>query len=173
MSFWNLSDNTEIEKSGEFESGGGEFEPLPNNTDCLAAVDEAKWGWDIYEGEEYISLRWVILKPDGYKGRRIFQKIKVNESDSKKADKAKRMLAAIDTNAGGKLMASGEAPTDMSLMQSLSNKPMVIKLMIWEIDGKRGNWVSKVSPKNGELSALAPAPVPVKKEVIEDDDVPF
>lgn len=169
MSFWNLSDNTEIEKSGEFESGGGGFEPLPNNTDCLAAVDEAKW--DSYEGEEYISLRWVILKPDGYKGRKIFQKIKVNESDSKKADKAKRMLAAIDTNAGGKLMASGEAPTDMSLMQSLSNKPMVIKLMIWEIDGKRGNWVSKVSPKNGELSA----PAPVKKEVIEDDydDVPF
>ena len=171
MSFWNLSDNTEIEKSGEFESGGGEFEPLPNNTDCLAAVDEAKW--DSYEGEEYISLRWVILKPADYKGRKIFQKIKVNESDSKKADKAKRMLAAIDTNAGGKLMAISEAPTDMSLMQSLSNKPMVIKLMIWEIDGKRGNWVSKVSPKNGELSALAPAPVPVKKEVIEDDDVPF
>lgn len=168
MSFWNLSDNTEIEKSGEFESGGGSFEPLPNNTDCLAAVDEAKW--DSYEGEEYISLRWVILKPADYKGRKIFQKIKVNESDSKKADKAKRMLAAIDTNAGGKLMASGEAPTDMSLMQSLSNKPMVIKLMVWEIDGKSGNWVSKVSPKSAATPTPAPAPA---KEVIEDDGVPF
>ena len=57
------------------------------------------------------------------------------------------MLAAIDANCGGKLMASGEEPTDTSLAKALLNKPMHIKVMVWEMDDRKGNWVSAVAPK--------------------------
>ena len=64
MSFWELED--ENEEAGSFDMGGGSFEPIPDNTDVLAAPDEAKW--DSYEGDSYISLRWNILKPADYAG---------------------------------------------------------------------------------------------------------
>ena len=178
MSFFTTSDNKAIEKSGVMEMGGGDIEPIPNKTQVLAAPDEAKW--DEYEGDEYISLRWNILQPKEYANRKIFQKIRVCDSDSKKSDKAKRMLAAIDTNAGGKLLASGERPTDESLTRCLVNKPMVLLLQVWEMerDGekKRGNWIGAVSPrKAGEAKAAKPEPAPAPVEVVDinDDDLPF
>lgn len=143
MSFWELEE--ELEEGGSFDMGGGSFEPIPDNTDVLAAPVEAKW--DSYEGDSYINIAWTILKPEDYANRRVFQKVKVNEPDSKKAEKAKRMLAAIDANAGGNLRASGKAPDDESLTKCLVNKQMIIKLMVWEINGKSGNWVCAVSPK--------------------------
>lgn len=164
MSFWTTSDNTAINADGKFELGGGE--PIPANTSALAIIDEAKW--DNYEGDYYISLRWSILQPDAYKGRKLFQKLRVESADGKKKDKALRMLAAIDANAGGKLMASGQKPTDVDLMQHLVNKPMVVKIQIWETDdGKKGNWVSAVSPRNAHTGqAHAPNNKPDSGEKI-------
>jgi hypothetical protein len=158
--FWNLSDNTTAATTGgQFETGGGDIEPIPSNTSVLAVIDEAKV--DEYQGERFVSLRWVVLQPKEYTNRKVFQKVRVWDGDSKKSDKAKRMLAAIDTNAGGKLLAAGGEPSDESLTVSLVNKPMVLKLQLWEMDRDdgtkaRGNWVSAVSPRSG---AQAPAPV--------------
>ena len=169
MSFWNTTEET----NGSFESGGGDIEPIPANTTVLAAPDEAKW--DDYNGDFHIAVRWVVLQPKEYANRKIFQKIRVEDQDQKKADKAKRMLAAIDHNAGGKLAASGEKPTDESLTRNLVNKPMMLKLQMWEIESddgtkKRGNWVSAVAPRSGN----AAAPVAEKPEPdIADGDIPF
>lgn len=178
MSFWNLSDNNPIEKTGSFETGGGDIEPIPAKTQVLFAPDEAKF--DSYDGEEYISLRWNVLQPKEYANRKIFQKLRVFDTDPKKADKAKRMLAAIDTNAGGKLLASGQAPTDQSLTACLVNKPMLGLLQVWEMeqdDGsvKKGNWVSAVSPRNGGSPAKAPQTTtePPVADTDFDDDVGF
>lgn len=175
MSFWNLSDNNPIEKSGSFEIGGGDIEPIPAKTQVLFAPDEAKF--DSYDGEEYISLRWNVLQPKEYANRKVFQKLRVFDSDPKKADKAKRMLAAIDTNAGGKLLASGEAPTDQSLTSCLVNKPMLGLLQVWEMDQddgskKRGNWVSAVSPRGNGQAHKAPeskTEPPVENNDFDDD----
>jgi hypothetical protein len=181
MSFFTTSDNKQIEKSGNMEMGGGDIEPIPGKTQVLAAPDEAKW--DDYEGDEYISLRWNILQPKEYANRKIFHKLKVCDTDGKKSDKAKRMLAAIDTNAGGKLLSSGERPTDESLTRCLVNKPMVLMLQVWEIDKerdgtpipaadrKRGNWISAVSPR--KTGSVKEEPVKAPEPVIEDDDIPF
>ena len=184
MSFWNLNDgNDPLPTDGAFESGGGNMEPIPADTSVLAVADEAKW--DHYGDEpDYISLRWSILRPDEYKNRKVFQKIRVNADDPKKADKAKRMLAAIDANAGGKLVAAGEMPTDESMTRCLTNKPMVLKLQVWELDdkSKSGNWVAAVSPRKGPPQAAAKEPEPVKEPVTApdtaddfsgDDDIPF
>jgi hypothetical protein len=175
MSFWNLSDNKAVDATGNFESGGGDIEPIPANTTVLAAPDEAKL--DDYQFEEYISLRWTVLAPKEYANRKIFQKIRVFDKDPKKADKAKRMLAAIDANAGGQLVAAGKEPDNALLTKCLVNKPMLLKLQVWEVDAtdgsgkKRGNWVSAVAPKQAGTSAPAPAPAPAPAFV--DSDVPF
>lgn len=179
MSFWNTSDNKKVDASGEFESGGS-IEPMPEGTQVVAAPLEA--GWASYEEDEYINIQWVVLAPEEYKNRRVFQKVRVLDSDPKKADKAKRMLAAIDANAGGKLLASGEAPTDQSLTQHLVNKPMMLKLGLWKMDtenGERtGNWVQAVAPKNSsgvtrsETTEKETAPkssAPAKDQEGEDD----
>lgn len=180
MSFWNLSDNSDATTTGgQFETGGGDIEPIPAGTSVLAAIDEAKV--DDYQGDSYISLRWTVLQPADYANRKIFQKVRVWDGDSKKSDKAKRMLAAIDTNAGGKLMAAGVEPTDESLTVSLVNKPMVLKLQVWEIetdDGsmKRGNWVSAVSPRNAQQQASqqkAREAAQSMPQSADDDDIPF
>lgn len=167
MSFWKLNDeNEKIDpKSGSFETGGGNIDPIPAGTQVKAAIDEIKW--DEYQGDEFIKARWTVLDGE-FKNRKIFHKIQVNAGDTKKADKHKRMLAAIATNAGGGLLKLKDKPTDGELQQHLLHKPMALMLQVWEMDGddgqkKSGNWVSAVSPLN---AAKAPAESP------EDDD-PF
>jgi hypothetical protein len=87
------------------------------------------------------------------------------------------MLAAIDANAGGQLVAAGKEPDNALLTKCLVNKPMLLKLQVWEVDAtdgsgkKRGNWVSAVAPKQAGTSAPAPAPAPAPAFV--DSDVPF
>src|SRR5690625_2522169 len=149
MSFWN---DEQRSVGGSFESGGGDFEPIPANTGCIAAIKEAAWAE--YQGDRYINIQWEILKPDQYKNRRVFQKVRVHDADPQKADRAKLMLAAIDTNAGGKLLALSREPTDQDLASALVGKIQAIKLQVWELETetgekKSGNWVSAVAPSKG------------------------
>lgn len=161
--FWEV-EGEELNTSGEFESGSG-FEPIPQGTSVLAAPDEAKW--DEYDGFGHIKIRWTVLQPTEFKNRKVFQKLHVNDDDPAKRDKAKRMLAAIDANAKGGLVKLKEAPSDMDLTKALVGKQMVLALGVWKLDdGKRGNWVMKVSPKGGVAASNA-SPVSL------DDQVPF
>ena len=133
MSFWQKQDGSQIESTTTFEAGGGDIQPIPNNTALIAAIEEAKWAE--YDGEHYINLKWRIMRPADYANRVIFQKLKV--FSEKQGDKAKQMLAAIDANAGGKLSKLTETPEDMHLMTALVGKPMAVKVQIWDINGKQ------------------------------------
>lgn len=174
MSFWN---DEQRATSGEFESGGGDFEPIPANTGCIAAIKQA--GWADYQGDRYINIQWQVLKPEQYKNRVIFQKIRVLDSDSAKADRAKRMLAAIDTNAGGKLLQLSHEPTDHDLASALTGKMQAIKVQVWkmEVEGQQrsGNWVSAVAPskKAAQPAPVVAAPAPAGGGMAMDDDIPF
>jgi hypothetical protein len=170
MSIWKTSDEKAIVPSTTFESGGGNIAPIPEGTSVIAATVEARW--KEYEGEDYISIQWQVLAPGEFKNRRVFQKIKVNEPDVSKSDRAKKMLAAIDTNAGGHLMAAGVHPTDQSLTQHLVGKPMLLRLGLWEINDKSGNWVQAVSPKVGAAPPVKEAPAAPAANIV-DSDVPF
>jgi hypothetical protein len=161
--FWDLSDgkSAAADKATEFDAGGGNMEPIPDGSSVLAMIDEAKWATK--DGAEHISLRWTVIQPDQFKNRKVFQKLWVTDDDpgakdadkaAKKRDKARRMLAAIDANAGGKLTSRPGKPSDEDMTMHLTNKPMVIKVMIWEVDDRQtgekiqGNWVAAVAPKN-------------------------
>ena len=186
MSFWNTSDGESVTAEKEYEAPSGDLTPIPDNTDVMAYIDEAKW--DDRDGAEYITLRWRVAKPEAYKNRVIFQKLwalgnnpmaKDAEKAKKQGDTAKRMLAAIDANAGGELMAINGKPSAEDLQRCLSQKMMVIKLKVWEMTGNQGdkmtgNWICAVSPKTKGVSEVtAPASTPAKSYVNDDDEIPF
>ena len=194
MSFWQTSDGTDAAQQaqadgGKFEMLGGDLAPIPEDTNVLAIAEEATN--KEYEGNHYINVKWRISKPAEYANRVIFQKLQI--FDPSKADKAKRMLAAIASNAGGGLFAAMQqrnesAPSDMSLAQ-ICNRPMVLKLGVWELEdkSKSGNWIKAVAPaKSGtaapvaptvpKVAPAAPAPAPAAPAapVADDlDDIPF
>lgn len=180
MSFWATSDGSSAQKTeGKFEMGGGDLAPIPDGTSVLAIAEEAKN--DEYQDNQYIKVKWRISKPAEYANRVIYQKVQVYEKDAGKADKAKRMLAAIASNAGGGLFTSMEQrnetmPSDMSLAQ-LCNRPMVLKMGVWELDdkSKSGNWVQAVAPAKAGAAApvAAPAPPAPPASSINLDDIPF
>lgn len=164
INFWQLSNGETPEAKGEFDAGGG-GKPIPNDTGCIAAIEDPKW--DSYEGENYISIRWRVSAPAPYANRVVFQKIYVEGKSSAKnpeeyRDKAVKMLIAIDANAGGGLYQLQRAPTNDDLMRHLAGKLMAIKVMLWEMNGKTGNWVGAVAPPKSSASKAAPNPMQQK-----------
>jgi hypothetical protein len=158
---------------------GDSMEPIPKNTRVVATCEEA--GNDSYNGENYISLKWRVNLPKEYANRVIFQKLKVY--DPAKQQKAREMLAAIATNAGGRLfqaMTTGNEhmPSDASL-QTLCNSPMVLQLDVWELDdkSKSGNWVRLVAPYTQQPAAVqqpvAQQPTPAVQATSDIDSIPF
>lgn len=188
MSFWNLSDESAATDTGKEYDGGGNLPPIPEGSSVLAMPDEAKWAED-RNNNEYLSIRWRVLKPEAHANRVVFQKLWVTDDDprakdaDKKRDKAKRMFAAIDANAGGKLSKKASKPTDDELALALINKQMVLRLGVWEMDGDdgkpmSGNYVQAVSDKTKPVSegakpAARVAPKAAPAFDTDLDDVPF
>lgn len=164
MSFWNLSDGNEVEEVESFDAK--HVSVIPDNTMVVACIDSAEWKTTDRDGS-FINVTWSVVEGD-YQGFKVFQKIRVNEKDEKKRDKALRMLSAIDTNAGGGLRKLGQEPEDLDLAMNLVNKVMGIKVMVWEMDGSSGNWVSMVQSTESARDSQ------IEKERIDlDEDIDF
>jgi hypothetical protein len=175
--FWEMSDGKSATETGVSFEIEGNMEPIPNNTGCIGVIEEVKWS--MYETDNYINQKWRILRPEAYANRVVFQKIyplgKAGK-DEAYSDRQKRMFAAIDANAGGKLSKLESIPTDEDLMSALAGKMMAIKVMKWTISAKdssngeerSGNWISAVAP------AKQPAPAkPSVQPVHQPPAVPF
>ena len=198
MAFWDLSDGGAAtdNDSKEFDGGGGNFDPIPDGSSVLAIAEAAEWANTQADksGAEHVKVTWSILSPDEYQNRKIFHKIWVTDFDPsvkdsdkalKKRDKARKMLAAIDANAGGKLGAKTGKPTGEELALCLCNKPMIITLRVWEVEDRQtggtisGNWVSAVAPKSKGIDVKAAAASKPKQQSasnrrdLDGDDVPF
>lgn len=197
MSFWDLSDGDTAkttQTSYEVPTGG---DVIPDKSNVLAMIDKAAWKDAYQSSEQFIELTWVVMEPEQFANRKVFQKIWVTDLEPRtvkekgqakaieKRDKARQMLATIDANCGGKLQASGEAPTDESLAMALTNKsPLLIKVMEWEMNGNKGNWVAMVAPKgSGEVKVGTPLPSTTQQTSgggyaggsndLDGDDIPF
>jgi hypothetical protein len=160
----------------EVEGGGNNLDmPIPAGRMVRAMVDDVLWKTQDNEGT-FINIKWKVVAPECYAGRVIFQKVHVRCMEFRHAGKWKgftdekmkvqrikflKMLATIDTNAGGKLLSVPDMPTDERLQACLSGKEMCLTMEVWEneidrntgqrfpnrIDYGRGNWVKAVAPK--------------------------
>jgi hypothetical protein len=105
----------------------------------------------------------------------VFQKLWVDDNDpresdpvkaGRKKDRAKKMLLAIDFNAGRGLSRLAGKPTDDDLMANLCNKPMVIRVGVWAMTGSQGddmngNWVQAVAASTKPVNiTTTPLPKP-------------
>jgi hypothetical protein len=177
---------TKTENPGSFEMSTA-LELIPHDTNLLSAAEEAKW--DVYDGDNYVKLKWRAMAPEQYKNRVVFQRLKLEDQNPDVAKKARDMLFAIDYNAGGKLSAANVRPTDEMLAAALMHKPMVIKMGIYENkkkdkdgkeESKKYNYVMAVAPRNANAAHAAPAaqarpattPPPAFMGGF-DDDIPF
>lgn len=126
---------------------------IPAGTILQAMIEEAKW--DTYQPPEgemqtFIKITWTILDQGEYNGMKLFQKLQC--MDEKKKPRALQMLAAIDANSKGEIMAAGVMPQDMQLSIGLVNARMNVKLATWGkkdpstgVEVPAGNWISSVS----------------------------
>ena len=177
MGLFNLSDGSKAGGETEYDTSEGFGKPLPDNTEVLASCTAIEWSE--YEGVENIRSTWTIVLPAEHKDRKIFYTFKVNDKNPEKADKARKMLAAIDAAHGGKLAALDADPTDLDLGRALISKLMVLKVGYYDMreqGGKEGNYIKAVSPRKAgaiveevvKKSAKKAAPVDDY-----DDDIPF
>lgn len=167
MSFF-AQEALEEAKSGSFDSNT--FEVIPDNTKALAIISAAEWREANEFNAKHISLTWEIVEGE-FKGRKVFQKIKLFESDKAKALKAQKMLIAIDANCRGAIVAAGVEPTQQGL-QSLLHSPMYIMIKVYEINGDKGNWIVAVSERK-KAQQQAQQPKTQEPQIDFDSDIPF
>lgn len=160
-------EGTERPVNGEYS--GPSIEIIPAGTQCLAYIEDAYLEASRNGDDQYVSLKWRVMKPAEIGNRVLYQKLRIWDNDGKKRNRALMMLAAIDQNAGGVISGQSKDPDDALLARALPNKPMLIKLDVWEIDGKSGNWICAVSPK--PTGDLPPVPAPTPKPTA--DEIPF
>lgn len=191
MSFWNTSDGGQVKAESEYEApSGGSFDPIPHNTDVLGYIDEIKWGDK--DGASPIEYRITVVKAEAFKNRKLFFKLwplgdnpnkKEPDKRKKEADKSKRMLAAMDANAGSELIAINGKPSNEQLQSALMNKMMVFKIGMYDMpkdDGSgernKGNYLLGVSPKTKQVSEVH-APTQASSQGgssrVDDDEIPF
>ena len=193
--FWGLSTGEDAtnDVSTSYEVASGSFDAFPEGTKLLAMVTDAEWRTNDQTGLENLSLTWTVVKPEEVANRKVFQSLWLTDlqpeakDPEKKRDKARRMFAAIDANAGGKLAKKGGKPDADAVMFALANKPMVIRLGVWSFTGSQGdkmegNWVQAISPKASDIGLTAPKSKPAPTGggyggsaggVTFDDDIPF
>lgn len=174
-------DNSKIGAKDTVETSGSGSSVIPANESFNVYIDQVSW--DEYEGEKLINIRWCVTEGK-YAKRKIFQKLRVYDKDFKRADRAKEMLACIDTNCGGKLMSLESLPTNADFNSALLNREMNITVDVWEANGKTGNWVKSIKPKVKsthefvrdvvkEQNAQAQTQPQAKVDESFDDDIPF
>lgn len=194
--FWNLStgENATDDVSTSYEVASGNFEAFPEGTKLLAMVTDAEWRKNDQTGLENLSLTWTVVKPEEVANRKVFQSLWLTDlqpeakDPEKKRDKARRMFAAIDANAGGKLAKKPGKPDAEAILIALANKQMLIRLGEYEGRPRDGgtvqrNYVQAVGPKTEETylppARERPASRPVPRSgapaggMAFDEDIPF
>lgn len=162
-----------LQTTGSFDSNS--FEVIPDNTKALAVITNAEWREANEYNAKHISLTWDIVEGE-FKGRKVFQKIKLFESDKDKVIKAQKMLIAIDANCKGAIAQAGVEPTVQGLA-SLLHSPMYIMIKEYEMNGNKGNWICAVSERkrgSQQPQQQQNAPVAGQEPPMDfDDDIPF
>lgn len=195
MNYFETTDGTTIAKTNTFENSGLP-KVIPNNTQLLCCVAGAEWVERSFlkTGEEiprHIKIQLHIIQPGEFKDELKDHKLHVDALDSKKADKARKFLAAYDELAGGKLR-SLKNPVQIEdskiLHRALAGVELIATFGLIEGNeyttndgtvrkGRDNNWVMKIAPKPVKLQEEDKHILEQAKKAQEDDDyeddIPF
>jgi len=184
MNLFTKSTGESIEATTSYENSG--FQAIiPDGTQLHANILEATWEEKTQYANQLIKITWYITDKGAYNGFLINQKLHLNDNKASKADKAKEMLATIDTNCKGQLMKLAQSGKlvegdNMQLARALNGGSALLTVAEYEMDrddGTKmaGNWIRAVSPVAKKQAAEDKAII--DKEPIEDidfdDDIPF
>lgn len=208
INFFTKSTGEEIEQSNTFENSGIQA-IIPDGTRLHANILEATWEEESQYLNQLILIKWYMTEKGQYNGFIVNQKIAViSDKDSKKgatdkvrvseskADKAKEMLMAIDSNCKGELFKLAQAGkfeigNNMQLARALAGGSALITAAVYEMESTNinpetgelypprvGNWiraVSSVSKAQKQEDKHIEKQAEQQKNVddIEDDDLPF
>ncbi len=166
-SFWTVSNGQQA--TGEVADNN--FDPLAKGDypGMLEAAELKTW-----EGVQTVSLKFSpSVAP--HEKRKLFLTLKCWDTDSKKRDRAINVLMKLFqvTKAA---MPSGE-PTDADLAK-LCNKPVTLKLDVWETEdkAKSGNWLVNASEAGAAVvkkSAPARAAAAPAADSDFEENIPF
>ena len=172
MSFWD-SQVGQVTGSAEDAFTPDFGEPIPNNTTAVAKIDT--FLNEKNQDKKYLNIWWLLLDGD-FKGRKVSQKIKVFDEDTKVRHRALNMLKYLCDLF--KIEVWPHAPSDQNLA-SFVGKVAGIKIREWSMpkqDGSgmaSGNFVSEVHDSVGFQSVtgekMEVAPVEKKASSFEDD----
>lgn len=199
MSYFETTDGTEIARTTTFENSGLS-KVIPNNTQLLCCVSGAEWIEQSFlkNGDEiprHIKIQLHIIQPGEFKDELKDHKLHVDAIDSKKADKARKFLAAYDELAGGKLRSlknPKQIEDSRILHRALAGVELIATFGLIEGNeyttsdgevkkGRDNNWVMKIAPKPEKLQEEDKRIMAQKKNQpnqpeandYDDDDIPF
>lgn len=186
MNFFTKSTGETIEPTNTFENSGIQA-IIPENTKLHANILEATWEAATQYNNQHILIKWYITEKGQYNGFIVNQKVAVLDDKASKADKAKEMLMAIDSNCKGELFKLAQAGkfdigNNMQLARALAGGSALVTVAEYEMESNtggdpiRGNWIRAVSPvskaqKQDNKKEEQHQDLPDTDDY--DDDIPF
>lgn len=150
---WATTDGKEIESTERVQVGGG---IIPKGSKGLAYVRkislESVTNRQTNVVEDLVNILWQFNEGTDSAGqpmqkRTTFQKLRLWDEDEGKANKARLMLVALDNILTGGEMRKAELDIDKESLQMLANgAEALLEVDVWDIDGKKGNFVQSVAP---------------------------
>ena len=186
MGIFTLGDGTRLEQFDNFDSI--EQVIIPDKTQLQCEVIKA--GWDI--NNDMILVILNVIQEGKYKGFKNEHKLRLNDINITKANKAKSMLMAYDTNGKGlinKYDKAGKEITDDVISNSLVESKIIASFGVYpktdrityevikDDNGNTvpgGNWVYAISPIKKQIeNQKIEENVKQKDDDFDDLDIPF
>lgn len=128
------------------ETSKAQYEPLPDDVEVKAILTECMWEctWGKENESSHVKCVWAITEQQ-YGNRRIFDKLKLHDEKVSAVKTGKRKLMMLDKIANAGIVKANVEPDDYALKR-LEGTAVTIKLGLWEINGRKGNYVKSIMP---------------------------
>lgn len=154
----------DLEKDTDSWSGGGGEQPaIPDKTRVLAFVERAESKQ--WEGDKHphVSMQWRVVAPEQYKGRVIFEGLKVFDERDWLRQRSVEALIFIDRSMGGGvidyLQADDRATPcddDCPLSSWVAKSAVQLEVGVYKVNKKERNNIKGMSlPKDAKAAREA------------------
>ena len=141
--------------------------------------------YDDYGNNEHVVVNVVVTETGSeYRGIETKHKLHVSDEKGSKADKAKSMLLAYDTNHKGELLKHAKTGVDIIsvalLNRALNGAVVNATYEVWEMTGsdgveRTGNWIRAIGSKKSKSqdANIIKKAKSIKDDESFDENIPF